>query len=336
MSVYKRGDKGVFYMNITVNCERINKSTGKFTKKEAKLVEALEKKRLMEEAALSPTERKAKVTLSMAIKKVYDERWKDNKDGYGSNRNAEMAMQIIGDIPISKIDEDAISLLIRRLEARKIKPATVNRYLASLKTVLRHNKQPSDFFRKKKEPKGRIRVLTKIEEQEVLRILKSTRLTERNYFYPEVADLVEVLADTGMRLSEAINLHFKDVNFKANLISIWVNKGELPRSLPMTIRVKTILEARMEINKVRPFTITKHQAGHAWNMARKHMGLLADKEFVMHSLRHTCASRLVNAGVDLYVVKEWLGHSSIQVTEKYAHLSPNKLAHAATILDEYE
>jgi len=92
----------------------------------------------------------------------------------------------------------------------------------------------------------------------------------------------------------------------------------------------------MTIKKVRPFTVTKHQAGHAWNMARKKMELQTDKEFVMHALRHTCASRLVNRGVDLYVVKEWLGHSSIQVTEKYAHLSPDKLAHAATILDEYE
>jgi site-specific recombinase XerD len=51
-------------------------------------------------------------------------------------------------------------------------------------------------------------------------------------------------------------------------------------------------------------------------------------------LRHTCASRLVNAGIDLYVVKEWLGHSSIQVTEKYAHLAPHKLSHAAKILDD--
>ena len=41
-------------------------------------------------------------------------------------------------------------------------------------------------------------------------------------------------------------------------------------------------------------------------------------------------------GVDLYVVKEYLGHSTIQVTERYAHLAPDKLAHAAEILDEYE
>ena len=51
-------------------------------------------------------------------------------------------------------------------------------------------------------------------------------------------------------------------------------------------------------------------------------------------IRHTCASRLVDKGVDLYVVKEYLGHSSIQITEKYAHLSPVKLAHAARVLEK--
>lgn len=63
------------------------------------------------------------------------------------------------------------------------------------------------------------------------------------------------------------------------------------------------------------------------------MRLETDSEFVIHALRHTCASRLVNAGVDLYVVKEWLGHSSIQMTEKYAHLNPDKLVHAANVLE---
>ena len=53
----------------------------------------------------------------------------------------------------------------------------------------------------------------------------------------------------------------------------------------------------------------------------------------LNRLRHTCASRLVNKGVDLYVVKEWLGRSTIQVTEKYAHLAPGKLAHAAKVLE---
>jgi len=83
MAVYKRGKKGIFYMNFTVNGLRVFRSTGKFTKKEAKLVEAVEKKKLMEDGALSPREKRARLKLSEAISKVYDDRWKKNKDGNG-------------------------------------------------------------------------------------------------------------------------------------------------------------------------------------------------------------------------------------------------------------
>ena len=97
MSVYKRGNKKVFYMNFIVDGVRVTRSTGKFTKKEAKLVEAVEKKRMMVDGALSPRERAARMPLSIAIQKTYDERWKDNKDGLKSQRLAERAMGLIGD-----------------------------------------------------------------------------------------------------------------------------------------------------------------------------------------------------------------------------------------------
>jgi integrase len=336
MSVYKRGEKGVFYMNFIVNGVRVNKSTGKFIKKEAMLVEALEKKKLMDEATMSPMEKRARLTLSEAIKKVYDERWKNNKDAKGSLRLAEIILGHLGDVPLNTIDDVVVAKLVSKLDKNSNKPGTVNRYLSALKTILRHNKQPSDFFTKRKESKGRIRVLTKDEENQALDIIRGVRLTQRNSFYPDAADLVEVLVDTGMRLSEAINLQYRDISFDSNLISIWINKGDKARSIPMTRRVKAILEARKENNKVKPFKLDKHQAGHAWNLARRYMGLKHDKEFVLHSLRHTCASRLVNKGINLYVVKEWLGHSTIQVTERYAHLAPDKLVHAARVLDEFE
>ena len=53
----------------------------------------------------------------------------------------------------------------------------------------------------------------------------------------------------------------------------------------------------------------------------------------MHSLRHTTATRLIHKGIDLYTVKEWLGHSTIQITERYAHLNPGKLVQAANMLE---
>ena len=57
-------------------------------------------------------------------------------------------------------------------------------------------------------------------------------------------------------------------------------------------------------------------------------------DVTLHILRHTCASHLGQRGVNLYVVKEWLGHSSIKVTERYAHLSQGNLSGALAALEQ--
>ena len=135
------------------------------------------------------------------------------------------------------------------------------------------------------------------------------------------------------RLSEVLDLRYDDINFETNLISIWINKGDRPRSIPMTERVGAILKNRKCNGASKPFTVDKHQAGTAWDWTRKKMGYMDDPEFVLHALRHTTATRLIDKGIDLYTVKEWLGHSTIQVTERYAHLNPAKLVHAAMMLE---
>jgi integrase len=247
---------------------------------------------------------------------------------------SEMMLSLLGDIPLQKIDEDTITLLKQKLVARGIVTGTVNRYLAALKTILKFKRQPWDHIKLGKESKGRIRVISKEEETKVVNLLRNTDHTKRRGFYPDVADLVEVQVDTGMRLGETLKLLYEDVNYESNLIHIWINKGDKPRSIPMTKRVAALLKRRQVENKVKPFTLTPYQTDKAWAWCRKEMGLKDDPEFLIHSLRHTCASRLVNAGIDQYVVKEWLGHSSIQVTERYAHLAPRKLAYAAMMLDE--
>ena len=333
MSVYKRGDKGVFYMNITVNGVRVAKSTGKFNKREAKQVEALERQKLLDEEKLTPQQKAARTLLSEAIKQVYQARWKNNKNGEFSHSRALRILEILGDIQVGKIQEEKSQVLIMVLEETGVKRSTINRYLAILKTILRYKRQAWDVVRLFKEPKGRIRVLSKEEEQMVVSLLRANVSPRKRQHFEEVSDLVLVLVDTGMRLNEALALKYADINFNTNLISIWFNKGDRPRSLPMTKRVKGIMETRKGDGVEKPFSIRDYHAENAWKSIRKLVGLEGDKEFVLHALRHTCASRLVNRGIDLYVVKEWLGHSTIQVTEKYAHLAPEKLAHAAIALE---
>ena len=208
--------------------------TGQFTKKEAKLVEAVEKKRMMVDGTLSPREKAARMLLSTAIQKTYDERWKDDKDdkddkdGLNSQRLAEKAMYIVGDIPISKMNEDVIKPLIRLLEGSSIKGTTVNGYLATMKTLLRHHRQPWEHIKLKKESKGRIRVISREEEGRVVNLLRNTKHNSRRHFFSAVADLVEVLVDTGMRLSEVLDLVYDDINFETNLISLFVSDHPLP------------------------------------------------------------------------------------------------------------
>jgi integrase len=261
-------------------------------------------------------------------------RWKHNKDAQRSYRRAINLAAIIGNIRLSNITDTTVLHLTRTLESKGATTATVNRYLASLKTVLGELKQPFNAIKLRREVKGRIRVLSKEEEVKVVNLLRNAVQDDRRVYYAEVADLIEVLVDTGMRLGEALAINYEDVSFDSNLISIWVNKGDRPRSIPMTKRVRAVLERRQEEGVLNPFSVKSHQVSTAWNWARKKMGFESDSQFVPHALRHTCASRMVNAGVDLFLVKEILGHSTIQITERYAHLAPHKLVSAISVLED--
>lgn len=326
MSVFKRGR--IWYTDFVVNGVRICKSSGKTSKREAKQFEASARVKLLWE---KPQQKAAKLLLSDAIDQTYETRWLRNKDSAGSYRRATKLLEHMGNVTLQSIGDDAVTSLVRKLEATGIESSTINRYLAALKTILKDHRIQTDI-KLRKEKTGRIRVLSKDEEQKVVDLLRMAVSLGKKPYYAEAADMVIVLVDTGMRLSELLNLRYEDVSFENNLVSIWVNKGDRPRSLPMTTRVRTIMELR-KTGGDKPFTLSVDEAERAWQWARAEMGLLRDKEFVMHSLRHTCASRLVNGNVDLYVVKELLGHSSIQITERYAHLSPTKLVEAVGALE---
>lgn len=332
MAVYKRGDKGVFYMNFTVNGVRVFKSTGKYTKREAKQFEAIERQKLLDEEKMTPQERASRTPLIKAIESVYEVQWKHGKDAHRTYKRAQNMAKLIGNVQLGSITEDTVHKLLQALDKRGALSGTVNRYLAALKTVLRQFKQPTDHIKLRKERKGRIRTVTRDEELAIVGLLRDTKHSKRRYFYYDVADLVEVLVDSGLRLGEALALEYESINFETNLMTIWVNKGDRPRSIPMTRRVRSILERRKTLG-AKPFDIKPYQAENAWRWVRKEMGLAHDEQLVLHCLRHTTCSRLLNKGIDIITIKEWMGHADIKTTMIYMHLDPNKLAHAAMVLE---
>jgi len=153
-----------------------------------------------------------------------------------------------------------------------------------------------------------IRILTVEEESKIVSLLRNTEHSTRRDYFSDVADLIEVLVDTGMRKLEAEELMFRDVDFEKNLILVRATKGA-HRRIPMTKRVATILKRRQEAGQHKPFDLNDLQLKRAWTWVREQMGLKDDKGFVLHALRSTYAFRLVNAEVDLNLIKKWLGYS---------------------------
>jgi integrase len=111
----------------------------------------------------------------------------------------------------------------------------------------------------------------------------------------------------------------------------------------MTDRVKEMLEDRAQ--NARGSIVfpargggRKVEVSNAFARAVEGLGLNAGitdrrQKVVFHTLRHTCASWLVMAGVPLYTVKEYLGHKQISQTERYSHLAPDSLLQATNVLN---
>jgi integrase len=141
------------------------------------------------------------------------------------------------------------------------------------------------------------------------------------------------LIDTGARLSEAFRLRWPDTDGAS--ATFWLTKSGRSRTVPLTNRARAALEeSRGEPRG--PFAgITGQQYRAVWNQVRAEMGLAADRDFVPHILRHTCASRLVKGGIDIRRVQMWLGHQTLTMTMRYAHLATADLSNCVAVLEQY-
>jgi len=271
-------------------------------------------------------------TLAEAINALYDARWKKKKDGSGTKRRAELLQAIIGNDHINTIGKRHMQQLATTLAAQGTGDTTANKYRSVLRSILKYNGLAYNFIDMDPETEGRIRVITDQEEQQILAYWQRGTYGPRTGFSPEMYDLCVCLRDTGARLSDILDLPPQDINFTTNMLTLWRNKADNPRSIPMMTSTREILKKRIEQSSDKLFKLNVNQADTAWAFMRKEMGLQGDKEFVLHAWRHTCATRLLIEGVDVYKVKEWLGHKSIKTTERYIHLAPHSLNSALLAL----
>ena len=230
--------------------------------------------------------------------------------------------------------QEITPLLIEKFKierVKKVKPATVNRALARLKSMFNraidwgkfNGANPVKSVKFFLEDNKRTRYL---EQEEVVKFLK--------YCVGNIKPIAIVALNTGMRKSEILNLKWNDIDFKRGIIYLLRTKNNEKREIPMNDAVITAL-IKVKKNPESQYIFCGKNGKPFQNIrksfftALKNAGII---NFRFHDLRHTFASQLVMSGVDLNTVRELLGHKSLEMTLRYSHLSPDHKKRAVDIL----
>lgn len=236
--------------------------------------------------------------------------------------------EILRGKPFSVFSQDMLDSVIGTLRERGNSNATINRKMAALSKLLRKALKMGDIFslpefRRQKERAGRIRFL---EAEEEARLFGAIKLRCEDSYR-----LCVFLVDTGCRLGEAIGLNWNDLQDSRS--TFWLTKSGRSRTVPLTRRALEAISIPHDRLKG-PFSMhTQVRFRAIWNDAKAEVGLGTDDQVVPHILRHTCASRLVRGGIDIRRVQMWLGHQTLQMTMRYAHLATNDLDSCVKVLE---
>lgn len=263
---------------------------------------------------------------------------------YGDRSCAKSSLPYFGALSLRSITPGTIQRFIDQQAAReigpakkrrKIRPATVNRLFMFVSGVLAEavrrgyiDRNPASRIPQLPEHNDKLRWLTDAEEERLLA------------FAPDyIKPLILTSIHTGMRKGEVLRLKRADLDFEQRLLQVTQAKNHRVRYIPMN---DTLMELLRSIPPYvgkkgpSPYVFTNPETGvgftnidHGYRESVRKAGLTGVN---FHTLRHTFASRLVQAGVPLNTVRELLGHGTMQVTMRYAHLAPNNLHEAVAVL----
>lgn len=243
-----------------------------------------------------------------------------------------------GGYSLSGITPQAISLYKSHRRGQGIKVGTAAKELellrAALNVAIREWEwMDVNLFSKVKieQPKNNIYRWLAVEEDAVLILACVEWLRE----------IVIVALNTGMRQDEILSLKWQDVDLVHRTLLVAKSKNGSQRTIPLNQVVMSLLRVKGKVRHISGLVfpsmsgtkIDAHNLRRCYESALKKAGI---DHIRFHDLRHTFATRLVQNGVDLYVVKELLGHNSIKMTMRYAHHYPESLRHGVEVLDRLE
>lgn len=206
-----------------------------------------------------------------------------------------------------------------------LSPATVNRYLAALSKAFSNAAQEWHWLRdnplrnisKPEEPRGRVRYLS---DEERAALLEACRNSEYRPLY-----LIVLFAlTTGMRRGELLGLRWPDVDLERRVAVLQNTKNGDRRSVPIVPEVAELLREHGRVRRLDNDLIFTRDAAEVWTFDKAWYAALKAakvKDFRFHDLRHTAASYLAMSGASVPELAAVLGHRTLQMVKRYAHLS---------------
>lgn len=262
-------------------------------------------------------------------------KWAERQKSYRAKKGyIDQLTLFFGNLPLNQFTTRLVEeYQTMRLTRHDNKPATVNRHLATIKHMFRkavdwemvHDEVLVRVRKVKLLPENnrRLRYLTKEEGKRLIEASKA-----------HLKPMVVMALNTGMRKGEILGLQWNQVDLKHGFILLDKTKNNERREIPINAPLKAML-IKIKPQKAVGFVYINNEGKPYGDVKNSFNTAVSDAEiddFRFHDLRHTFASHLVMAGVDLTTVKELLGHKSIIMTLRYAHLAPSHKVKAVDIL----
>jgi integrase/recombinase XerC len=257
-------------------------------------------------------------------------------------KSSGMYLNSRGVVEIEKVDRIAIRKYMSFLH-RKNKKSSIARKISTLRSffkyLMREQAIPSNPAKSVSTPKVEKTLPTTLSVDEAFRLMESPqRIPEKSSEVSKERHLrdraiLELLYSSGLRVSELVGLNLNHLNPDLGIVRV-MGKGRKERIVPVGVKALEALEAYLEERGVSredaPIFInflggrlTTRSVGRLIKKYTRHSGIF--RKVSPHSLRHTFATHLLDAGADIREIQEMLGHSSLSTTQRYTHVSMGKL-----------
>lgn len=338
---YKRAGTPYWWVSFTdASGKRVVRSTKTTDRKEADALEHKWKLEAYREKFWEEQPSRSFDELMLAyLKETQNEKRSAERDRY----SAKHLQQFFTGMQLNKLKRSNVRAYINKRKADGVQAGTINRELGLFSSALNYARVEWDWDianpvmgMRLSEPQGRVRYLRR---KEVDALIQSAGHEPRADHLP---DFIRLAVNTGMRRGEMLGLEWRRVDLKASLVYLDAEhtKAGKRRSVPLNqearLAIRNRLEFKMRYCPQSPWVFADKQGRriaslkHSFASACKRVGI---ENFRPHDLRHTCAAWLVSAAVPLPEVRDVLGHSTIRMTERYAHLAPENIRAAVAKLD---